>query len=346
MARSITEVSAIRTDYKGILEVYGTIPFEQFYYQGGESDADTVKMKVKSMRFSADGNSGWRNVIDTFKDAKIRGKQVVKNNTITIRLQGIDAPELHYESEPRTKQDENPEIKQRWIYDWFRQYRGAKAVCELERFLKPYSESGIISAMVYTRVDHPNDVFDMYGRFVGDIVLQKDNKNVNHWLAEEGWAFPTYYNSMTKQEILDIDSRSKTAMGSSKGVWNGYSNKVVPFDFTLKTPKGKKAKRIDVGLDDTGNMNLPKIFRRQVDYEIRKNAGEKIGSFVDYLISRKDKCYRTSEFLKGKNTQTLYLDQFVREDGIIDFKPSQIVFVENNTQVLRDSNDNKIKDWT
>ena len=150
---------------------------------------------------------------------------------------------------------------------------------------------------------------------------------------------------MTKQEILEIDSRSKTAMDNSKGIWNGHSNRMVPFDFTLKTPKGKKARRIDVGLDNKGNLNLPKIFRRQVDYGIRKNAGEMIGSFVNYLLSRKDKCYRTSEFLKGINTQTLYLDQFVREDGIIKFKPNEIVFVEDNTQALRDSNGNKIIDW-
>jgi nuclease-like protein len=178
----------------------------------------------------------------------------------------------------------------------------------------------------------------MYGRFVGDILLQKDNKNANQWLVEEGWAFPTYYNSMTKQEILDIDSRSKTAMDNSKGIWNGHSNKMVPFDFTLKTPKGKNTKRLDPNSGNEGNVNLPKIFRRQVDYEIRKN-GETIGSFVNYLVSRKDKCYRTSEFLKGRNTQTLYLDQFVGEDRIIKFKPNEIVFVEDNTQVLKDSND-------
>ena len=30
------------TEYKGILELRGPIRFDQFYYQGGESDADTV----------------------------------------------------------------------------------------------------------------------------------------------------------------------------------------------------------------------------------------------------------------------------------------------------------------
>jgi hypothetical protein len=45
--------------HKGLLQVYGTIPFQQFYYQGGESDADTIKQLVESMRFNHNWDLAW-----------------------------------------------------------------------------------------------------------------------------------------------------------------------------------------------------------------------------------------------------------------------------------------------
>jgi hypothetical protein len=42
----------------------------------------------------------------------------------------------------------------------------------------------------------------------------------------------------------------------------------------------------------------------------------------------------------------VYLDKLVEEDGTINFKPRDVVFVENNSQVLKDSNGNKIENWT
>jgi hypothetical protein len=158
---------------------------------------------------------------------------------------------------------------------------------------------------------------------------------VNLWLVEEGWAFPTYYNSMTIEEIHKIDAKAKTAADNSKGIWNDYSSEMVHFDFGLKTAKGAGANRIDHDTDDAGDLNLPKLFRRQVDYEVRKKAGEMNGSFVEYLGTRKDKCFRTNEFLEGTDPHTLHLDKLVEEGGTIKFKPGDLVFVEDNSQVLK-----------
>jgi hypothetical protein len=49
--------------------------------------------------------------------------------------------------------------------------------------------------------------------------------------------------------------------------------------------------------NETGDLNLPKLFSRQIGYEVRKNAGETIGSFVEYLKIRNDECFHTTEFL-------------------------------------------------
>jgi hypothetical protein len=52
-------------------------------------------------------------------------------------------------------------------------------------------------------VDHPNDVFDTYGRFIGDIQVRRggSGQNINVWLAEQGWAFPALYSTMSAREI-------------------------------------------------------------------------------------------------------------------------------------------------
>jgi hypothetical protein len=59
MSNTITNIN----EPKGLLEIYGPISFEQFYYQDGDSDADTVKIKVKvdSVRLLANNtiNNFW-----------------------------------------------------------------------------------------------------------------------------------------------------------------------------------------------------------------------------------------------------------------------------------------------
>jgi endonuclease YncB( thermonuclease family) len=315
------------TEYKGVLEVHGPISFDQFYYQGGESDADTVKIQLDSMRFRPSEQAEWLEDLHTFDDAVIRGKKVIRDEKITIRLQGIDAPELHYGTH------------------WFRQHWGARAVKELENLLEPYvnGSRNTIDAYVYTWVDHPNDVFDIYGRFIGDIIIVKDNKNVNHWLVEEGWAFPTFYNSMSKQEISILNSKSKSAQNNSKGIWNRYSDKLVPFEYELQTARGRNAERIEAATDN-GNLNLPKLFRRQVDYNEGGNADGK--SFVDYLIERNDEFYLTKDFLERRTNAELHkFSETIDENGNIKFEPDEFVFVENTLEVLKDSNGNRIEQW-
>jgi hypothetical protein len=166
---------------------------------------------------------------------------------------------------------------------------------------------------------------------------------INHWLVEEGWAFPTFYNSMTIQEISILDTKTKSARDNSKGSWNGYSNNLVPFESDLQTPRAKNAERIDP-ITDNGNVNLPKLFRRQVDYDQSdKHDGQ---SFVGYLEQRNDTFYLAKEFLEmGTNTDLHKFAEIIDENGNIMFQPNELVFVENTLEVLKDSNGNKIEKW-
>ncbi|HEV7599315.1 MAG TPA: thermonuclease family protein, partial [Bradyrhizobium sp.] len=190
---------------KGILTVTGTIDSAQFWPKG-LSDADTAKIIVRvtgASSFSFQKAPGapakptnafagafmkGSDSIDKKTGKKRKPKMVINSKSqITIRLQGIDAPELHF-------RPPSGHIN-------LRQHFGESATIALATFLKSLGASPI-PCRVVTRVNKPNDVFDKYGRFIGDILVRKGAKeiNVNHWLVEQGWAFPSFYDSMMVQE--------------------------------------------------------------------------------------------------------------------------------------------------
>lgn len=339
-------------EYKGAVEIHGSVNLTQFYYKGGQSDADTVKINItkNSTRFRADDGSNWKeNLQVLFNGAYVRSndKPVVDSkNRITVRLQGIDAPELHYRA-TKPHHELTEDQKRLWMTNEFRQHWGARCAFELGNFLSKYDDgSGVVNAYVFSRVDSPNDLFDVYGRLVGDIIIVDDNQNVNHWLAERGWAFPAFYNSMTGNEINTINKKSKAALNSSQGIWNDYSNTLVTFDPDLDLPS-KKEGEIDKNTDN-GDVNFPKIFRRQVPYEVSKKARViSLPSLKDYLKTQKeeDGCYITKELLtNGEKAQSHKIVEFVSEDGKISFDPSGLIFAEKESS-LRDSDGNKIDHW-
>jgi endonuclease YncB( thermonuclease family) len=340
-------------EYKGTVEIHGSVDLKQFYYKGGKSDADTVKITIPmdSTRFRTDAGSSWKeNLQALFNGAYVRSKDkpVVDNkNRISIRLQGIDAPELHYRATKSTKPHELTEDQNRlWMTNEFRQHWGARCAFELANYFSKYDDgSGVINAYVFSRVDSPSDLFDVYGRLVGDIVIGEDNQNVNHWLAENGWAFPAFYNSMTGDEINTINKKSKEALDTSQGIWNDYSNMLITFDPDLDLPS-KKEGEIDKNTDN-GGVNFPKIFRRQVPYEVSKKAGViNLPSLQDYLKTQKeDRCYIAKELLtNGEKAQSHKIAEFVDEDGKISFDPDGLIFTEKESG-LKDSNGSEIDHW-
>lgn len=83
------------------LTIHGTLDVAQFWPRGN-SDADTAKVSIagvaRPFRFKADGKKEVATKV--FDTATVRGMSgtspVVANGSIDVRLQGIDAPELHY----------------------------------------------------------------------------------------------------------------------------------------------------------------------------------------------------------------------------------------------------------
>ncbi len=287
---------------KGVLTVTGMIDLAQFWPKG-LSDADTAKILVQvtgPSSFSFQKTPGapakptnafagafmkGSDSVDRKTGKKRKPKMVINSKSqITVRLQGIDAPELHFRP-PRGHIN-------------LRQHFGESATIGLATFLKTFGV-GALHCRVVTRVNKPNDVFDKYGRFVGDIIVTKGGKdvNVNHWLVEQGWAFPSFYNSMMVQEINDLIAVAKTAQTKKRNIWtaHGYTADIGTLDRTLKTrPVGSKPAA------DTGAVIIPKFFRRQYTWAVEDPTKKNLKAFL-LKPGNKDVFVQTAAYLKFIN---------------------------------------------
>ena len=336
---------------KGLLQLEGTIDIGQFW-PDGRSDADTTKIKVNvtgnAFQFRKDAASPFVPT-HAFDGAKVKGRQIsptIKKGQVTIRLQGIDATELHYQPShlsAKEKQGASAAKQQAFksLDHFYRQYLGATATKALHDFLKQTGKPSI-DARVFTQVDTPNEVFDTYGRLVGDIEVQVDGNtvNINHWLVEHGWAFPTFYASMTVDEINAILNLSNKARAQKAPVWKSLSKTIGPFDFNMVEPK---VGDISVLAKDKGPEFLPKLFRRYTNWSARKKAGITQQPFQKYLTvgpdGRPELCFKTQEFLAGPTSATHHaFDEFVSGGKTINFQPDGLVFYEAPSTLIGPNN--------
>lgn len=330
----------------GRLEVEGSIDLAQFW-PDGESDADTTKVKVAvgpgSFRFQPHPGAPFQ-VTHAFEGASVRGQAgskpcIDKQGRVTIRLQGIDAPELHYTPVSELTGKTGRTEKQAALYkDWnfkYRQHWGETATVELEALLAQ-ANINPLPCRVVTSVDRPNDVFDTYGRLVGEIevALNGETLNVNHWLTANGWVFPAFYASMSAGEIQDFISRAESARKGKLGIWTHVVSTMGVFDFNLRErPKGPIE-------DETGAVIFPKLFRRQAAHAVNKKATMVTGAFGAYLQMKRDACFVTDDFLaQGVAAATpRFLYEFVGASGKINFAPKGLVFSEKGSKIVGPGN--------
>lgn len=299
---------------KGILTATGTIDIAQFWPKG-ISDADTAKILVRvtgassfsfqtrpgaaAKQTSAFAGAFMKGSGDpTITKGKGKANFVIKSSQITVRFQGIDAPELHFKPQLRLNFPGGPAVPQK--FGMLRQNFGESATVALANFLKTFGP-GPLACKVVSRVDLPNEVFDKYGRFVGDILVRKGGQeiNINHWLVEQGWAFPAFYDSMTEQEILDVQALGETARKAGRNIWRktGYTPALGQLNQALKTrPKNSPL------APDAGPVIIPKFFRRQYTWVVDvARGGSKAKDLRQYLVEKgkSDNFYDTAAFLKS-----------------------------------------------
>lgn len=329
----------------GLLRVKGTIDINQFWPTGAGnvlSDADTVHVKVDpATAFVFEGNVthafdfAWiktrKNKDGSRSPIYIVVSQATANAHIKIRLQGIDAPELHYRIDQK-----KPEVRQNW---------GKRATLELRNFLKARASGTTIDCLVETLVKFPNDVFDMFGRFVGDIMIADGSKivNVNHWLVESGWAFPTHYNSAQPGEIDSINKLWASAKG---GIKKSIVNRATNDMYGLAA--GKAGENQAQAKNDKGKVVLPKMFRRLVGFRESSKGAVTLADFLALPANKKDLVIDLAKFNTlspaqranptGKNSGVplIKLSKLVTDGNRLDPKPETLVFVEKPA-VLKNS---------
>lgn len=329
----------------GTLRIHGIIDIKQFW-PIGSSDADTTKFKLiieeDSFEYKDDGEEDFSPTV-VFKDAISKGqgsKPVINTSkrdgtkTITIRLQGIDAPELHYKAAPlksssgATTEDR---AKFNFINEERRQHFAESSTFALAKHLEKFTDDdGFVTAVFESEVDHPFEVVDTYGRFIGDIFIGEEH-DINVWVIENGWALPTFYTSMSEIEIqifLDAWKKGKTKKGrTSKAITYDAGN----FDWDLLYRRPPVEDPFKIG-DDKGKSLIPKIFRRQTSWMVSKKSGviSKSTSFHAYLKKSPDQMILLNDFLRdGIHSATVsFLHDFVSSDNIISKKPEEFVFKE------------------
>ena len=133
---------------------------------------------------------------------------------------------------------------------------------------------------------------------MGDLILtDAGDLNVNRWLCENGWAFPTFYASMTDDEITTLRNLAVRAKSSKLGVWRSTGNMVREQDFDVTmTFRGKGAQPNPAS--DRGKVLLPKLFRRLSTWVANKRSKMAPASFLAYLAQKPDELHLTDEFLQ------------------------------------------------
>ena len=330
----------------GLLELRATLNPAQFWPHG-TSDADTLRVVVAESRggFVYD-----RRPTRAFAGARIGSKAVVDaRGAVTVRLQGIDAPELHYR--PTFMHHAAGDLSRiaRWNRS-FRQPVGEAAACALGSLLASIGRRPI-NCVVRSRLLHPGDAFDMYGRLIGDVFVRVGHAeiNLNHWLAQHGWAFPAFYNSMHDDEIEALLTLCEEAQSAKLGVWSRAQPDLRAFAFRRVFRKSEA----DPPPRDIGAVCVPKLFRRMAAWRVLGAADVGAGTFHSFLKQKSDTCYETASFMDAtKRTrhedapklQRSNLDAFVTSAGMLSVAPGALVFLEA-ASCLRDTQNRVVEEW-
>lgn len=322
--------------FAGLLKIRGTIDPKQFW-PDGEADADTTKILLEvgpdSFQFRPDAASAFRST-QAYVGAKSRGKTtkavIDTKGRVTIRLQGIDAPELHYRpTKPSTLTKAQGE-KFKAVNAEFRQRLSETATRALATMLAPtVNADGLIDCEAQTSVDRPGDAVDTYGRIVADIYVNAGGQlvDINKWLVENSWAYPTFYNSMSREEInafLALTAKARAVKLKGR-LWAHYSKQVDAFEHDLRY---RRHGPVDAA-GDKGPVIMPKVYRRLSVWAVGRKAKVISGKFKAYLAGIDDKCYATDDFLQQTHAAEIRtLADFVSTDAKLSVMPQGLVFRE------------------
>jgi endonuclease YncB( thermonuclease family) len=326
------------------LSAAGTIDVDSFW-PAGHADADTTTLEVlvgdRPFELENPLGSGQIRRTGVYRQAYTRSpgengefqkKPLISEGRIKVRLQRIDAPELHI----TPGQVKGASLAGLGWFQKFRQRQAETAVAKLRtHLLRMAKNNRALPCSFVSRLDAakgPSDAIDKYGRFVGDIWVGEGAKkqNLNLWLLQQGWAIVALYDSMQADEI--DESLAAWAQGQGAGIRAFYREAFEPFEFLVFRAPGPNAPAAANPARDRQAFIHPKYFRRYVTWWAHHHAGGLPGSFADYLEAqskRSDRVYRLSEFRAAGKRAPLYPLYDRASDGdAVGWSPDEFIFKE------------------
>jgi endonuclease YncB( thermonuclease family) len=332
------------------LRIKGHVEVSQFWPEG-DSDADTTKIlitvgngsflvkvpgaaaHVPTRAYERAYMRGDKKPDGTFKQDKL----INAKNQITVRLQRVDAPELHISPGPI----KGKSLKGTGLFKKYRQRQSETGTNALRMFLKGLAgNDGKVPCVFDTNLDAskgPGEAVDKYGRFVGDILVGKPGQeiNLNLWLLEQGWCIVALYESMLPDEIEQ--TLKAWRKGKGKGSRKMYRAKFEPFEELEYRKPGSPVEN-----EGTAKFIHPKYFRRYVTWFAHNSAGNFDGDYADFMLSKAEEVYDLHEFLDAVNAgekAPLYPLYDADFDGDrVGWEPEQFIFLEAPSTVYVEKN--------
>jgi len=366
---------------KGLLTIDGVIRLDQFWAKG-KSDGDTVKITIpkgvtSAFKFAASPTAKAKIVhaFDTAISSDVSKKALTKNDIkfatkvvtqprgkanvgvrqVTIRMQGIDTPELHYKIYDARTIVQIPKANRKVNIEYYQRLSGSAAL-KLRALIAAVSTGDAVPCQFRTRVDTAAEAIDKYGRFVGDIwvTLGGTEINLNDAMLEQGLAVPAFYESMLTHEISAKLAAAKIGAKVPDRLQKYYRAKVGKLEKRLKygpfTARAKKSPP-KIG-NDRGTVIHPKLFRRLCAWTILRDGaaqrpnGPIPSNFLAYL--REDRSLKevflTRDFLKqGKAAPKRDFFQYFK-NNTLNLEPAAMVFQEARSNLFT-STGKPIKAW-
>jgi endonuclease YncB( thermonuclease family) len=337
----------------GKLMIEGTVDLSQFW-PTGESDADTTKIVLTLLP----GAVQYQPPDDVprpttkFDEACVKSfgkpKPVIKDGKITVRLQGVDAPELHYQPQSMKgktyKGQPFGSLKGSGLVKKYRQRQAETATVRLGRYLRTLGTSPLPCRFQTEVNDYegPADAVDKYGRFVGNILINEIDINLE--ILRQGLAIVALYNSMQPAEMdtcLEAWAIGETA---AEGVVQYQTRTIGAFDAQLLYQPPKTA---TLNPEKTHKFIHPKLYRRQCTWWAYRKLGTFKGGFDTYLSLFPDDVFYERSSMRDEGflaATPLQIERMVKAGRQVIYAPDEIVFKEAGSQLFT-AEGQPIKNW-
>lgn len=337
----------------GRLTIDGTIDLAQFW-PTGESDADTTKLIVNvspgAIRYEPPNAPVQTTTV--FDGSYVRSsgtsRPVIKNGKLTVRLQGLDAPELHVQPQSmkgtKYKGRDLGSLRGSGLIKSYRQHQAETATVQLAMYLSTLGPSPL-PCRFFTQVhddDGPSDALDKYGRFVGNILIEGIDLNLE--ILRRGLAVIALYNSMQRSEIEACLAAWEIGRTISGGIVRYMSKTIGPFDETLTYNQPPDASFTP---ESSKKFIHPKLFRRYCTWWAYRQFGTFKSGFDTFLtLSKNDLFYELSDLLSGGvfAARPLPLEKMVRAGKTVRYSPEEVVFKESASRLYA-SDGKAIEHW-